>query len=246
MGLRREQDAVGEAVYRHYRGSATYEIAERDDGLIAIAPGPAMYLAPYPKWSAPERRAIRQARGRVLDLGCNAGRHALWLQERGHDVLALDVSPLAIKTARLRGVKRARVLSVTQVTRRLGEFDTILMLGNNFGLMANAQRARRMLKRFAGMTSANARVLAGSVEVYATKEAVHRRYHRRNRARGRMGGQIRLRIRFREFCSPWFDYLMVSKSELRGLVRGTGWRVARSYDDAAGRYVAILEKTATG
>ena len=244
MRLRRDQDAFGQAVYRHFRGESAYEIVERDDGVISPAPGPALYLAPYEEWSSSERRALRHARGRVLDLGCNAGRHALWLQERGHDVVGIDVSPLAIKTARLRGVKRARVLPVTQVTRaRLGEFDTILMLGNNFGLMANAARARRLLRRFAAMTSANARILAGSIEVYATKDLTHLRYQRRNRARGRMGGQIRLRIRFREFRSPWFDYLLVSKSELRGLARGTGWRVARllpAKNDTM--YAAVLEK----
>ena len=99
--------------------------------------GPDAYTAPYRDWADCEKRAIRFARGRVLDIGCAAGRHAIYLQERGHDVLGIDISPLALKVAKLRGLRKTRLLPITKVSRRLGTFDTILLLGNNFGLLAN-------------------------------------------------------------------------------------------------------------
>jgi hypothetical protein len=52
--------------------------------------------------------------------------------------LGIDRSPLAIKVCKLQGLKKAEVQSVTQFTlnavRKDYTFDTILMLGNNFGL----------------------------------------------------------------------------------------------------------------
>jgi hypothetical protein len=42
-----------------------------------------------------------------------------------------------------------------------------------------------------------------------------------------MPGQLRLRVRYRDHASPWFDYLIVSPQELGGLVEGTGWQVER-------------------
>lgn len=243
MKLGRDQDAFGRAVWDHYHGRGGYELVERDDGFLSRSGGPPTYLAPYRRWPSQQRRAIREARGRVLDVGCNAGRHALWLQERGHDVLGIDVSPLAIETAKLRGLRRARVLSITEVTRRLASFDTILMFGNNFGLFANPRRARFLLRRFHGLVSDGGRILAESLDVYGTDEPSHRRYQRRNRARGRMSGQIRLRIRYRELATPWFDYLMVSRREMERIVRGTGWRVATTFDSDGPSYVALLEKT---
>ncbi|NQT82293.1 class I SAM-dependent methyltransferase, partial [bacterium] len=77
---------------------------------------------------------MRLARGKVLDIGCGAGRNSLYLQQKGLDVLGIDLSPLAIMVCQLRGFKKARVMSITEVDSRLGTFDTIVMYGNNFGL----------------------------------------------------------------------------------------------------------------
>ncbi len=38
--------------------------------------------------------------GRVLEIGCGTGTNAIWLAERGFDVLGVDVSPTAIAAAR--------------------------------------------------------------------------------------------------------------------------------------------------
>ena len=90
---------------------------------------------------------MRFVRGRVLDLGCGAGRLGLHLQSRGHEVVGIDVSPLAVEIARQRGLADAR-LGTLDGTLRAGErFDTILLLGNNLGLLAgeyDVQRERQV------------------------------------------------------------------------------------------------------
>src|SRR5918999_2988986 len=85
---------------------------------------------------------MRYVRGRVLDVGCGAGRAALRLQERGHELVAVDISPLAVEVARRRGVLDAREVPFERVDASLGIFDTVLMLGNNFGLVGSAGGAR--------------------------------------------------------------------------------------------------------
>jgi SAM-dependent methyltransferase len=183
-------------------------------------------------------------RGRVLDVGCGAGRVALHLQASGHEVVAIDISPLAIKTCRLRGVRDARVCSVTRVSARLGAFDTIVMFGNNFGLFGNVRRARWLLRRFHRLTSPTARIVAESRDPYQTASADHRRYHQLNRRRGKLPGQLRFRVRFGHARTPWFDYLIVSPREMRNIVAGPGWRVARLIRTTGPIYVAVLEKVA--
>ncbi|KPK62524.1 MAG: hypothetical protein AMK73_05960 [Planctomycetes bacterium SM23_32] len=237
-----QQDAFGRAMYDHYRGIPAYEICERDDGHVALSGGPAIYLADYGVWPPHQKQAIRLARGKVLDIGCGAGRHSLYLQGKGLDVTGIDTSPLAVKVCRLRGLKKARLLPVTRVSRRLGTFDTVLMFGNNFGLMGGFRRGRWLLRRFGGMTSEGARILAESRDPYATDDPIHRAYHRRNRRRGRMGGQIRLRVRYRTCATPWLDYLLASQDEMRAILDGTGWHLARAIDGTDGSYVAVIEK----
>src|SRR5215470_13199804 len=112
-----KMDAYGRLVYAYYKGLPSTEIIERDDHWFDVSVGAPAYFAPFEKWPSIEQRAMRDVRGRVLDVGCGAGRVALHLQARGHDVVAIDVSPLAVKTCRLRGVRNARVCSVTSINR---------------------------------------------------------------------------------------------------------------------------------
>ena len=48
-----------------------------------------------------------------------------------------------------------------------------------------------------------------------------------------MGGVERLRVRYRQFATPWYDVLFASRDELTGLVEGTGWITRRFVDEGA-------------
>ena len=88
-------------------------------------------------------------------------------------------------------------MSVTQLGSDLGRFDTLLMLGKNFGLFGSFKRARRLLKRFYDMTSGKGRIIAETLDPYKTRDPFHLEYHKLNRESGRMSGQVRLRVRFK-------------------------------------------------
>jgi hypothetical protein len=167
---------------------------------------------------------------------------ALHLQEKGHEVVGIDVSPGAVEVAGRRGVRDARLLSVTRVGPGLGVFDTIVMFGNNFGLFANEKRARWLLRRFHGLTGDTGRIIAETVDPYQTGEEEHLAYHRFNRQRGRMAGQVRIRVRYKKYRSDWFDYLLVSEEELRGLLIDTGWQVERTFSEDHPVYHVVMGK----
>jgi SAM-dependent methyltransferase len=240
-----QSDAYGRLMLAALDGRDAVEIVERDDGLIDPSSfGAKLYLAPFRRWPAHHRRAMRFVRGRVLDVGCGAGRVAVHLQERRQEVVAIDVSPGAIEACRRRGVRDARLLSVDDVDDSLGRFDTIVMLGNNLGLLADARKAKRLLRRFHRLTTDRGRIVAESRDVHRTDDPVHLRYLAQNRKRGRMPGQIRIRVRFRDLATPWFDYLMVSPGELAELLDGTGWAMERILE-GEDTYIAVIGKVAT-
>jgi hypothetical protein len=116
------------------------------------------------------------------------------------------------------------------------------MMGNNFGLVGNPTRARWFLRRLKGMTSPEARIIAGTRDVRETDVPEHLAYHARNRAAGRLPGQVRIRMRFKRYVTPWLDLLMVSEDEMRRIVDGTGWRLSETIDAEHGQYFAILER----
>jgi SAM-dependent methyltransferase len=242
--LRKDQDAYGRLILEYFEKGEGIEIAERIDGFIAAGRyGPAAYFFPFRRWPKAERQAMRYARGRVLDVGCGAGRVALELQERGHEVVGIDLSPLAVEVSRRRGVRDVRELPATQVSRELGLFDTIVMFGGNFGLMGSRRRAPWLLRRFRSITNEGARILAESVNPYKTDNPEHLAYHERNRRSGRMGGQLRIRIRHGSYATPWFDYLLASPEEMAELAEGTGWELARLINEGEHVYVGVLERS---
>ncbi len=216
---------------------ADREIVERDDGFVSTAI--LNYFAPVRRWAAVERRALRWVRGRVLDVGVGAGRVALELQERGREVVAIDVSPGAVQVARRRGVRDVRLLAFEDVDESLGQFDTLVMFGNNFGLFGSRAKARRLLRQLRPFVR---RIVATSNDPFGTEDPVHVAYHERNRNRGRMPGQLRLRIRYRDLIGPWFEYLIVSPDEMAEIVEGTGWEIRHLIRDEGSFYVAVLEQ----
>jgi SAM-dependent methyltransferase len=216
---------------------ADQEIVERDDGFVSTAVS--IYFAPVRRWSSVERRALRWVRGRVLDAGVGAGRVALELQERGREVVAIDVSPGAVQVARRRGVRDARLLAFEDVDESLGEFDTLVMFGNNFGLFGSRAKARRLLRQLRPFVR---RIVATSNDPFGTDDPAHLGYHERNRNRGRMPGQLRLRVRYRDLIGPWFEYLIVSPDEMAEIVEGTGWEIRHLIQDEGTPYVAVLEQ----
>src|SRR5438128_10911163 len=89
--MKEQNDAFGAELMAVYRGAVnTFEVVERDDGLISVSNWPARYFMDYKEWSKREKQAMRLVQGRVLDIGCGAGRHGLHLQKKRFDVTGID------------------------------------------------------------------------------------------------------------------------------------------------------------
>lgn len=219
------------------------EIVERDDGLVNGVPA-AHYLADPEDWQPYDHRAVARVRGATLDVGVGAGRIALLLQERGVAVTGLDTSAGALAVCRRRGVRDLVHGTVDEHVADGRRYDTFLLLGNNLGLLEGRDRAPAFLAALAALARPGAQVVAQGTDPYGTRDPVHTGYHERNRRRGRLGGQLRLRLRYRELGTPWFDYLVCSADELATLVRGTPWTLDDVDDRDAPYYLATLRLTA--
>ena len=129
--MKPNKDAFGQEIWSLYNGNKVIEVAERDDGYIKPTTYlPAAYFNKFNSWPGFEKKAIKYARGKVLDVGAGAGRISLYLQERGFDVTAIDNSPLALRVCRKRGVKKTRLLPFEKIDKfGHSRFDTVIMFG---------------------------------------------------------------------------------------------------------------------
>ncbi|MEO1286251.1 MAG: methyltransferase domain-containing protein [Chloroflexota bacterium] len=240
--MRTQADSFGNFLMAYHQTQNASDIIERDDGFIETSIGGKAYFSTYNDWSHHVQEALSHVSGRVLDVGLGAGRHSLYLQEQGFAVVGIDASPLAIEVCRLRGVTDARLMTIEAVDNTLGHFNTILMLGNNFGLFGGYETGRNILENFHRITTPTAQIIAETLNPYTTTDQAHLTYHQWNREHKRMGGQIRFRHRYRQYCDDWMDYLFVDLSDLNQLIEGTGWQLKMTFGDTNGQYAICLSK----
>ncbi len=239
-----DQDAFGHLLHDYLAGQDVFEVVERDDGFVGSIGSPRRYFMPFREWPAHERRAMEWAQGRVLDSGCGAGRHSLYLWKKGLQVTSIDISPLAVSVCRRRGLPDARVLDINQLDPASGPWDTVLLLGANLGLAGNATAGATLLARLAAATSEGAHIIAESVDPRMVTEPVHLAYLEENVRCGRLPGHLTIRVRYKQRYTPWFEYLFLAKEELHHLLEGTAWRATRflDHDTEPGAYIALVEK----
>ncbi len=235
-------DLFAEALWQFYRTGRAALRTERDDGVRG-GEDLSWYFTTWREFPSYERAALKLARGRVLDVGCGAGRHSLYLQRRGLRVTAIDSSARAVELAQARGVRDARVAGVCRrLPFRDGEFDTAILFGNNLGICGTPQGFRRMLRELHRVTSARGRIL-GTTRLPSTTEPVHRRYWLRNTKLGRAVGQVRLRLVFCGKRGAWFDLLLLSPTEVLRLAALEGWELTQvSTEDLEQGYSVVLDK----
>ncbi|MFE5199028.1 class I SAM-dependent methyltransferase [Streptomyces sp. NPDC056601] len=235
-------DAIGHLLSRAWNADRmpgrVFEIIERSDGFTGVCDA-AEYFAPHDEWPQREQELLKEARGRILDVGCGAGRHLLHLQQLGHDVLGIDTSAGAIDLCEKQSIP-ARIGSAQHLPCEASSFDTILALGANLGLLEGKEVARPTLREWARVAAPGAQILATGRDPYASTGKIHTDYHQANRDAGRMGGQLRIRLRSGPVASPYFDYLYSSLDELRELLEPTPWQLQRTIEDGNGAYGVVL------
>lgn len=223
-------------------GRATLHF-ERDDGYHDTD-DVGWYLTTYPDFPRHEKQALKFARGRILDIGCGAGRHCLYLQRRGFVVTGIDGSPQMVELDRARGVKDVRVANACRrLPFRDGEFDTVILFGNNLGICGTEPRFRRMLRELYRITKPGGRVL-GTTRLPSTSNPRYRRYLARNLELGRAIGQIRLRLSFNGKRGAWFDLLLLSPTDLMKIAARERWGLVHVFPlgDFEDGYAVVLEK----
>ena len=123
-----------------------------------------------------EQKALQLAKGKILDVGCGAGSHALYLQEKGFDVTAIDISKNVIKACELRGLKNCKVSDVldldtdtstalSMTNQNNNKYDTILLLMNGTGIFGKMIHVSKFLQKLKSPLNDDGQILIDSSDL---------------------------------------------------------------------------------
>lgn len=109
-----------------------------------------------------EQKALQLSKGTVLDVGCGAGSHSLYLQKKSYDVKAIDISEGAVNVASKRGVKNVEMKALLDENSK---YDTILLLMNGTGIFQELSSVSIYLKHMKSLLNPNGQILIDSSDI---------------------------------------------------------------------------------
>ena len=177
--------------------------------------------------------AINECRGKVLDIGAGAGSHALLLQDRGVNVTAIDISPLAVKVMQERGIKKAFEADI--YTYHTGKFDTLLLLMNGIGLAGDLNGLKTLLEHLKSLLNPNGQILFDSSDItylYEGKLPTDKYY-----------GEIAYQYQYKKLKTDWFKWLYIDEQTLTLIANKVGFGVDVLVEDEYGQYLARLTQS---
>lgn len=156
------KDILGNALLDHYNGIAQKDIITWTNISVEDTLPIDYFFREFPMMKRLEQLALDMATGAILDVGCGAGSHSLYLQDKDHRVKAIDVSKKAIEVCRKRGVANAQVLDILNETE---SFDTILLLMNGTGIFQKLDQVSKYLKHLKSLLNEGGQILLDSSDI---------------------------------------------------------------------------------
>ncbi len=225
----RPHEPLARALLDHFELGHAVEFWAHRGRSFSYSIGSQEFFALSGPQQAIDQRALREARGRVLDVGAGAGRHALELQDGGCDVLAIDVSATCVDIMRRRGVRQAEVQDIHSALQ--GPFDTILFLMQSIGIAGSFAGLEVLLGRLAEILAPGGQILLDSSELSLVEED-----------EPVLDGGIEVHFEYRNLRGRRFPWLYIDESDMLELCRARGWHceILERVEDT-GEYLARLQ-----
>lgn len=201
------------------------------------------YFTPAADWPDDWTRRLAVLPGPVVDVGCGAGQHARWLQDRGREVVAVDASPNAVAAARDRGVEDVREHDMFDLALPRDRFRSALVVGTQAGLAGSLAGVRAFLADLGRVTAPDGIAVVDSYDPGGLDPATFLGYRPDPRA-----GVARRTFHF-EYEGPdggrevgrSLSFVLFGPDRLRDVLVGTPWELDAVWPQE-GYYRAKLAK----
>jgi cyclopropane fatty-acyl-phospholipid synthase-like methyltransferase len=218
--MKKEKDAMGKAIADFHKG-------RRDGKLIVLSPMfeedeiPVTTLfRAFKDMPKMEQKALKMAKGKTLDVGAGSGCHSLWLQDKGIDVTAIDISPYSIETMKERGIVNVREQDFFTLEEK---YDTILMLMNGIGIVGSLDKLPDFFKHIDKILADDGQLLCDSSDLcylYDDKDGIAElmdsdKYY----------GELEYTMCYDDIKGDSFPWLYIDANTLRNYAEANGFKM---------------------
>lgn len=175
--------------------------------------------------------ALSLCDGKVLDVGAGAGSHCLYLQDKGFDVTALEISPLACQVMKTRGVKKCIQSDIYRYHQE--KFDTLLFLMNGIGLTETLAGLKQLLQHCKKILRKGGQLIFDSSNIayiYDDNPLPTEHYY----------GEVRFQYEYKNEKGNAFGWLYIDQDTLIKTAQQDGWVVQILFEDEHGQYLVRL------
>jgi SAM-dependent methyltransferase len=225
------KDILGQAIHDHYHQLASHKLwinnqyGPKEEMPIDI------YFRDEDDMPDIEWLAMNECRGTVLDIGAGAGSHALVLQERGFEVTALDISPMAGDVMTARGVQKVIKGDIFKYSEQ--KFDTLLLLMNGIGLTGTLENLKVFLQHIKSLLTPGGQILFDSSDIaylYEESGLPEKGYY----------GELSYQYQYNGQKTDWFNWLYVDEKTLEPIVNEAGFDMEVLLEDEFKQYLVRL------
>jgi len=220
MILLENKDPIGRALKDYYQAGEAEPITVLLDIAEDDVMEPGYFFREYDQCPELEQIALKNARGKVLDVGGGAGSHSLYLQKNGVDVTTLDISPNSVDVMKERGLKN--VLLTDFYDYSASTFDTLLFLMNGIGLVSTLDGFDEFFKQARKLMNPKGQILLDSsdlIYLYEQKDGSYlidlsEKYH----------GEVEFSLSYKDIKGEPFKWLYISHELLADAAEENGFK----------------------
>lgn len=232
-----ENDIFGKAIKDFYDQKYSEDLVVRapdfDDDSIPV---PYLFRS-YNEMPVLEQKALDASKGKVLDVGCGAGSHSIYLQqEKRLDVTGIDVSEGAIEVCKERGILKTEVKDFFELKNQT--FDTILFLMNGSGIIGRLDQIDRFFTHVKPLLASGGQVLLDSSDIsYLFTEEDGSFWVD---ASAGYYGEMKYKLSYKNEESAWFDWLYIDYNTLQNAANANGFLCELLQEGEHNDYLARL------
>ena len=122
------------------------------------------FFRKYDQMPLIEKTALDLSKGKILDVGCGAGCHSLYLQDfKKQNITSIDISKKCIEVSKVLGLKKT--INQSFFKHKNNKYDTILFLMNGAGICGTLDRLELLLNHSAKLLNDSGQLLIDSSDL---------------------------------------------------------------------------------